>query len=129
MSNFGEGPAPVGTFTGMGRFGLCDAAGNVREWCSNALEAGTDARCILGGAWDEHSYSFSAGGGARSPWDRDPGNGLRCVVYIGGKEMVPPMAFAPVERKHRDLAHFIAGFRRGLRVLHRHLVPLRSGRS
>ncbi len=106
MSNFGEGPAPVGTFPGMGRFGLCDAAGNMREWCSNALEGMDDARCILGSAWTDHAYSFSAGGGARSPWDRDQGNGLRCVTYIGGRESVPQAAFAPVEHKHRDLSHF-----------------------
>ncbi len=106
MSNFGEGPAPVGTFTGMGTFGLCDAAGNVREWCSNALEGTDNVRCILGGAWNEHAYSFSAGGGARSPWDRDQGNGLRCVIYIGGREIVPPTAFAPAGHKHRDLVRF-----------------------
>jgi len=106
MSNFGTGPAPVGTFPGMGKFGLCDAAGNVREWCSNSLEGVPDARCILGGAWDEHAYSFSAGGGARSPWDRDLRNGLRCVQYIGGREAVPPMALAPVEHKCRDLEYF-----------------------
>ena len=106
MSNFGDGPAPVGTYAGMGRFGLSDAAGNVREWCSNALESAGDARCILGGAWGEHAYSFSAGGGARSPWDRDLRNGLRCVVYAGGKEFVPQAAMAPVQHKHRDLAHF-----------------------
>jgi eukaryotic-like serine/threonine-protein kinase len=106
MSNFGDGPAPVGTYAGMGKFGLCDAAGNVREWCGNAVEGIDDARCILGGAWDEHAYSFSAGGGARSPWDRDPCNGLRCVLYVGGKETVPPMAMAPVERKNRDFSYF-----------------------
>ncbi|MGE5295166.1 MAG: SUMF1/EgtB/PvdO family nonheme iron enzyme, partial [Solirubrobacterales bacterium] len=106
MGNFGDAPAPVGTYPGMGKFGLCDAAGNVREWCSNALEGADNIRCILGGAWDEHVFSFSAGGGARSPWDRDPGNGLRCVRYIGGKDTVPPMALAPVEHKHRDLTYF-----------------------
>jgi dienelactone hydrolase len=106
MSNFGDGPAPVGTYAGMGKFGLSDAAGNVREWCSNALEGFDDARCILGGAWDEHAYSFSAGGGARSPWDRDPRNGLRCALYVGGKEIVPPTAMAPVEHKCRDLSYF-----------------------
>ncbi len=106
MSNFGSGPAPVGTYAGMGKFGLCDAAGNVREWCSNTLEGTENVRCILGGAWDEHAFSFSAGGGARSPWDRDSGNGLRCVTYLGGKEIVPPTALAPIEHKCRDLTYF-----------------------
>ncbi|MBP7053903.1 MAG: SUMF1/EgtB/PvdO family nonheme iron enzyme [Phycisphaerae bacterium] len=106
MSNFGDGPAPVGTFSGMGRFGLYDAAGNVREWCSNAMEGNKDVRCILGSAWNEHACSFSAGGDARSPWNRDPCNGLRCVLYTGGKENVPEAALAPVECRHRDLSQF-----------------------
>ena len=107
MSNFGDGPAPVGASPGMGRFGLYDAAGNVREWCYNTLEGRDDVRCILGSAWNEHAYSFSAGGDARCPWDRDSCNGLRCVTYIGGRENVPPAATAPVECKHRDLSHFV----------------------
>ncbi len=106
MSNFAEGAAPVGTFAGMGKFGLYDAAGNVREWCSNTLEGNNSVRCILGSAWNEQAYSFSAGGDARSPWDRDPCNGLRCVTYIGGKENIPQAALAPVECRHRDLSNF-----------------------
>ncbi len=106
LSNFGDGPAPVGTFPGMGRFGLYDAAGNVREWCSNTIEGRDDVRCILGSAWNEHAYSFSAGGDARGPWDRDQCNGLRCVSYIGGRENVPQAALAPVECRHRDLSQF-----------------------
>ena len=105
MSNFSDGPTAVGTYAGMGRFGLSDAAGNVREWCSNSIEGMGDARCILGGAWDEHAFSFSTGG-ARSPWDRDLRNGLRCVLYVGGLEAVPPMALAPVQHKCRDLTYF-----------------------
>ncbi|MEN6424293.1 MAG: SUMF1/EgtB/PvdO family nonheme iron enzyme [Phycisphaerales bacterium] len=106
MSNFGAGPAPVGTFPGMGRFGLYDAAGNMREWCSNALKGRDNVRCVLGSAWNEHAYSFSAGGDARSPWDRDQCNGLRCAMYIGGREDVPQAALAPVECRHRDLSQF-----------------------
>ena len=104
-SNFGEGSAPVGSHRGMGRFGLCDAAGNVREWCLNAFEGRPEVRCILGGAWSEHRYVFACGA-ARSLWDRDAGNGLRCARYPEGRDSVPQAAFAPVEHKDRDLANF-----------------------
>jgi len=105
LSNFGDGLAPVGTFKGMGEFGLYDAAGNVREWCYNTLEGDDNTRCILGGAWNENSYVF-AGAAARSPWDRDPRNGVRCASYPYGREAVPKIAFAPVPHKHRDFSRF-----------------------
>src|SRR5262249_5676099 len=36
LSNFGRsGPAPVGTYEGLGPFGTLDMAGNVKEWCWN----------------------------------------------------------------------------------------------
>jgi serine/threonine protein kinase/dienelactone hydrolase len=103
-SNFGVGPAPVGRHPGMGKFGLYDAAGNVREWCCNAIEK-TENRCILGGMWGEHDTAF-INGAFRSPWDRHPGNGVRCVKYLGGRETVPEPAFTPVEYRHRDFANF-----------------------
>jgi len=104
-SNFGDGPAPVGRHTGMGHFGLYDAAGNAREWCANALEGAEDQRCILGGTWGELDTAF-INGAMRSVWDRDPSNGLRCVKYLGGKDAVPQLAFAPVECRCRDFANF-----------------------
>ncbi|MHC4521665.1 MAG: bifunctional serine/threonine-protein kinase/formylglycine-generating enzyme family protein, partial [Planctomycetota bacterium] len=82
-SNFADGPAPVGRHTGMGRFGLYDAAGNAREWCSNALEGSPELRCILGGTWGELETAF-INCAMRSPWDRDASNGLRCVKYLDG---------------------------------------------
>ena len=40
VSNFdGRGPAPVGSYGGLGPYGTYDMAGNVREWCLNAAEA------------------------------------------------------------------------------------------
>ena len=105
LSNFSGKPAPVGYYRGMGQFGLCDAAGNAREWCYNGLEGIDDARCILGGAWDDHTYLF-ASEASRSPWDRDARNGVRCVKYPQGRQAVPEIAFAPVEHNHRDLSNF-----------------------
>jgi len=105
LSNFGDGPACVGRHQGMGRFGLYDAAGNVREWCCNAIEGAEDVRCILGGTWSEYDTAF-INGAMRSPWDRDPANGLRCVKYLGGRKTVPPAAFEPLQSKCRDFAHF-----------------------
>jgi dienelactone hydrolase len=105
LSNFGERPAAVGRYKGMGRFGLYDAAGNVREWCHNAVEGQEDVRCILGGTWNELETAF-INGAYRCPWDRDPANGLRCVKYPGGREMVPAAALDPVECKSRDFESF-----------------------
>jgi len=105
LSNFGDGPAPVASHKGMGRFGLYDAAGNVREWCYNAIEGNESVRCMLGGTWNEYDTAF-INGAFRSPWDRDPANGLRCVRYIGGREAVPAPAFEPVEYKYRDFSRF-----------------------
>ena len=105
LSNFGDGPACVGRHKGMGWFGLYDAAGNVREWCSNAIEGKDEVRCILGGTWADYDTAF-INGAIRSPWDRDPTNGVRCVKYLGGREAVPQSAFAPVESKCREFANF-----------------------
>lgn len=107
FSNFGIGPLPVGRSRGMGQFGLHDGAGNAREWCFNAIQgqALAEKRCILGGGWGDHEYMFVTGE-IRSPWDRDPANGMRCVVYLDEEETVPPVAFDPIVNRHRDFTHF-----------------------
>jgi dienelactone hydrolase len=78
MSNFaGKGPARVGNYRGMSLDGTYDMAGNVKEWCSNA--SGAD-RYILGGAWNEPSYTFYYPD-ERPPMDRSASNGFRCAKY------------------------------------------------
>jgi serine/threonine protein kinase/formylglycine-generating enzyme required for sulfatase activity/dienelactone hydrolase len=104
-SNFDGVPAPVGHYAGMGKFGLSDAAGNVREWCCNAVEGQNELRGILGGACSDNEDVFVAGE-VRSSWDRDAGNGVRCVLYPEGRQTVPNMASCAVQRKHRDWEHF-----------------------
>ena len=105
LSNFSDGPARVGACTGMGRFGLYDAAGNIREWCYNALAGTADGRCILGGAWGEYDTAFLHGA-VCSPWNRERTNGVRCARYLEGRDTVPLPAFQPVERQSRDFTKF-----------------------
>ncbi|MBN1362485.1 MAG: protein kinase [Sedimentisphaerales bacterium] len=105
LSNFSDDPARVGRYRGMGKHGLYDAAGNAREWCFNAIEGQPETRCLLGGAWGEDDYAF-VNGSTRSPWDRDEANGLRCVRYLPDRSAVPALAFAAVEHRVRDFAHF-----------------------
>ncbi|MBF8247524.1 MAG: serine/threonine protein kinase [Bacteroidetes bacterium] len=77
LSNLGSrGIAAVGSNKGsLGRFGLYDMAGNAREWCSNA--SGQN-RFTIGGAWNDPNYYF-AWPQERTPFDRSPGNGFRCI--------------------------------------------------
>src|SRR5262249_45495959 len=75
-SNFGTpGPAVVGASVGIGEYGTYDLAGNVKEWTRNAVGG---KRYILGGAWNEPSYQYSATD-ALDPFDRAIGNGFRCM--------------------------------------------------
>jgi eukaryotic-like serine/threonine-protein kinase len=78
LSNFGTaGARPVGMRQAIGTYGNYDMAGNVKEWCWN-VTAGK--RYLLGGAWNEAAYMARALD-ARSPLDRSPTNGFRCVRY------------------------------------------------
>jgi eukaryotic-like serine/threonine-protein kinase len=86
-SNFsGKGPAPVGSYAGLGPYGTYDMAGNVKEWCFNS-DGGR--RYILGGASNEPKYMYQEPD-ARSPLDRSATNGFRLVKYL--KEALPPEA-------------------------------------
>ncbi|MBD3852033.1 MAG: protein kinase [Acidobacteria bacterium] len=80
FSNFGtDGPAPVGSFAGLGDYGTFDMAGNVKEWCWNSSG---NKRLILGGAWSEPTYLFKDLD-ARVPFERSPTHGFRCVRLSG----------------------------------------------
>jgi cephalosporin-C deacetylase-like acetyl esterase len=96
LSNFsGEGPAAACRFPGITSVGACDMAGNLREWCWN--QAG-HLRYILGGSWRDPAYMFE-NTDARSPFDRDPTNGFRCVKYSGP---VDASLTAPIEKLQKD---------------------------
>jgi len=100
FSNFSnKGSASVGSHPGMGRTGLYDMAGNVREWCFNATEDSADQRYILGGGWSEQSYLFTHMD-TRSAWDRYEVNGFRCARYTMGQDAVPESMFDPVKHPY-----------------------------
>jgi serine/threonine protein kinase len=103
-SNFGEGPAPVGSHHGMGRNGLYDMAGNVREWCFNAVDDSGSMRYILGGAWTDFEYMFDLRNTV-PPWNRSSQNGFRCARYLGKEGSLPKYLLEPEERRaKRDIS-------------------------
>jgi formylglycine-generating enzyme required for sulfatase activity/dienelactone hydrolase/predicted Ser/Thr protein kinase len=80
LSNFSDrDSSPVGESHGVSSYGAHDMAGNVREWCWNLRG---DWRFLLGGAWNDQVYLFNYAF-AQPPWDRSPGNGFRCMRYLG----------------------------------------------
>jgi eukaryotic-like serine/threonine-protein kinase len=98
-SNFsGRGPAPVGSYQGLGPYGTYDMAGNVKEWCLNA--AGSD-RYLLGGAWSDPPYVYQQRD-ARAPFDRSATNGIRLVKYLHSEPLADALT-APVTNLAPDI--------------------------
>jgi dienelactone hydrolase len=88
----------------MGRNGLYDMAGNVREWCFNAVDDSGNMRYILGGAWTDFEYMFDLRNTV-PPWNRSPQNGFRCADYLGKEGSLPKYLFEPEERRaKRDIS-------------------------
>jgi hypothetical protein len=84
LSNFtGHGPQPVGSNRGLSQYGALDMAGNVKEW--SASPVGSE-RAILGGSWNEPSYSF-AQLDAEAPFERRPTFGIRCARFVEHPEV------------------------------------------
>jgi formylglycine-generating enzyme required for sulfatase activity/cephalosporin-C deacetylase-like acetyl esterase len=76
FSNFnGKGPARVGSYEGISPYGCYDVAGNLGEWCWNAVE---NENYIMGGSFQNPGYMFSLPH-TRSAWDRSETNGFRCM--------------------------------------------------
>lgn len=87
----GDGPAPSGGFRGMSWYGAYDMAGNVREWCFNAVG---DQRAILGGGWNDLPYVALDLDFAQPALDRSPTNGFRLAITrdegsVAARAMLP----------------------------------------
>ena len=82
-ANFeGSGPEPVDTYGfGIGSYGCYNMAGNVKEWCINAMGEGYAA---TGGSWEDPAYMFGHYG--VFPGLYSSGSlGFRCVYNSGDK--------------------------------------------
>ncbi|MFL6248433.1 MAG: protein kinase domain-containing protein [Thermoanaerobaculia bacterium] len=113
-ANFrGNGPMPVRSLRGgVSPYGAYHMAGNVAEWCANALD---DGRAVTGGGYDSPSYQFGQYG-TFPPFYSGSDLGFRCVKHIGraGKQgamdlrrssEVPVLVRTP-EAKFREFRKF-----------------------
>ncbi len=73
---------PVTALKDLGSFGTYGLAGNVKEWCVNAVEG---QRYLLGGGWNEPIY-MGTNFDARPPFDRAETNGFRTVKYLAAPD-------------------------------------------
>ncbi len=89
-----SGPAPVGSFRGLGSFGTYDQMGNVREWTYNETEGG---RLIVGGGWSDAEWRSRD---VAPAWDRSPSNGFRLAHYLEDTDDLT-QAHGPVTRTDR----------------------------
>jgi hypothetical protein len=98
LSNFGRnGPAKAGSHAGISTVGAYDMAGNVREWCWNAVGS---RRYIFGGGWND-SADMCMNPENRPPFDRSEVNGFRCIRSV---TPIPESLLAPVELNSEDHA-------------------------
>ena len=102
-ANFrGEGTMPVDSLPfGASPYGALNMAGNVSEWCRNAISPGHAAR---GGAWKDAVYAFGQTA-AFPPFYSAPSVGFRCVRDSGGDEGdfdLNPSAAVPVYKPVDD---------------------------
>ncbi len=97
----GRGPAPVGSYKGMGAFGTYDQAGNAREWVYNQQNG---KRLIMGGAWSDPDW-LALWPVTASPWDRSAINGFRLARYAGESPALAaaraPVRVEPPARDYR----------------------------
>jgi dienelactone hydrolase len=94
IANATAGPAPAGSFKGLGSFGTYDQMGNVREWTYNEAEGG---RFIVGGGWSDAEWRSRD---VAPAWDRSSSNGFRLAQYLEDTDDLT-QAHAPVTRTSR----------------------------
>lgn len=101
LSNFnGQGTMAVGANEGLCTYGIYDLAGNVREWCANPMQRRQSHYFILGGGWNDQTYSYNDANGATA-MDRSAGNGFRCIRTLPGDTTLVSLD-GPVGMEYRD---------------------------
>jgi tRNA A-37 threonylcarbamoyl transferase component Bud32 len=102
-SNFeSDGPAPVGTFSGLGPFGSYDMAGNVQEWCWNDTRG---RKYSLGGAWNDPAYQFiETDSDAQPPLSRSSNLGFRGMKAL---DPFPDQALEDISEPEQDISRVL----------------------